>query len=262
MARRAAENVSRSILLIEDSLVMADALTVDGSFWKDYLLKYNVNPNKIWITGSPRFDFLQDNNFALGQPNLARDSTESRRVVIFATTYSSMAQGSIAYQNMEQMRSICNAMINIKDAHLIIKLHPYDNDYAFYKNILKKTGLRDYSLIKNVEMLELLNTCDLLITHFSAVGYEAVIMGKNVITLCSSFDFRSDDVWDFRRYGVVMVVDDLKELESSIRKMLFDSEVIAGLKRSRETYISEHVYKLDGNAANRVKGVIDSFCNG
>lgn len=86
------------------------------------------------------------------------------------------------------------------------------------------------------------------------------MMDKDVITLYNSSDYRYDDVWDFKRYGAVIAIDKISELESYIRKVLFDPEIKSILKKNREVYIGEHAYKIDGRSSERVKEVIDNFC--
>lgn len=233
----------------------ADVITVEGDYWREYLLsKKAINPDKAWVTGVlmrlPKFDFKKYESLT---PMPAR----SKKIVVFASVYSAVAQGMLEYERIEQIYAVYNAMKNIKDTHLIVKLHAYDNDLNTYKRIAKETGLSDYRIVRNEDMLKLLENCDLLVTHFSGCSYEAVIMGKNVILLSYSSDFNFDDMWDYRRYGVVIAVDDLRELEGYIRKALFDSEITSKLRMNREKYIFDHVYKMDGKAAERVKEVID-----
>lgn len=242
----------------------ADAVTTDGNFWKEYLIRQNIDPKKIWVTGSPRYDYMKDSESIREIENLSNNFYRQKRNVIFATNYSSLAQGSLKHQNMERFKSVCEEIKKIKEVQLIVKLHPYDKDLNFYRKIAKETGSLNYTLLQNnVEIHKLLLNCDLLITHASSVSYEAVLMGKNVILLCSDADFRCDDQWDFQRYGVaIFAAREMIELKDSIQRTLFDQETISMLKENRKKYIEEHAYKLDGNASLRVKGVIDNFTMG
>lgn len=241
------------------SPVIADAVTVDGSFWRDYLIKNNVGPDKIFVTGAPKFDFLKKGE-AHGKINsLFNHLIGSKKIVVFATPYSSLAMGTIEYEKIEKLKYVCNAVKNIDGAYLIIKLHPFDDDWRICQRIAKESGLLNYTVIKEIQMLTLLDYCDLLITYHSVAGYEAVLMDKNVIWINNSSDFRCDDVWDFRRLMPVAVVEDLTELEHSIRDILFNLKTRSELVVKREGYRAEHIYKLDGNAANRVKAAIDAL---
>ncbi|UCB56937.1 MAG: hypothetical protein JSV30_07015 [Candidatus Omnitrophota bacterium] len=233
--------------------VDVDAITVEGNYWKEYLLsKKAIAPDKLWVAGLPKFDFKRYDDLAL-----MRD--KSKKIVVFASDYATAALGMLESERIAQIYALCNAMKNIKDAHLIIKLHPYEKDSNTYRKIARETGLSSFTIVRNIDTLKLLNICDLLITHFSHVAYTAVLMGKNVIVSSYSSDFFPADSWDFKRYGVVIAVNDLKELENHIRNALFDSEIKSRLKINSERYIFDHAYKIDGKATKRVKDVIDQF---
>jgi CDP-glycerol glycerophosphotransferase (TagB/SpsB family) len=245
--------------LIYFSPPLADAITVDGNYWREYLSRNNVDFSKIWITGPAKLDISLNTKLGLRKLSLEREIDKSKNTVIFTTPYSSLAMGVMEYEKIEKFKSVCNALKSIDNIFFVVKLHPFDNDWDVYEKIVKAAGLSDYNIVKNVDMLSLLGHCDLLITYFSVVGYEAVLMDKNVILLSKITDFRSDDVWDFGRFRAVIAVDNYKELEHYIRQALFDAEVIARLRENRKEYILEHAYRLDGDASSRIKEVIDKF---
>lgn len=246
--------------------VIADAVTVEGNYWKEYLLrKKDIDSNRIYVTGSAKFDAIIKNRFNIKDSSKMLNLDPTKKTVIFAgsgrTDFggTDLNIGILKDEKIKQLESVYIAMRNIREANLIVKLHPYENDFNLYEKMAKEVDLKDYTLIRDIEILKLLHNCDLLITQVSTVGYEAVLLDKNVISLCGSSNFLPDDIWDFKKYGAAINIYHLEELESYIRKALFDSETIAELKRGREEYIMEHAYKLDGNASSRVKEVIDSF---
>lgn len=269
--------------------VKADFVTVDGSSWREYLLRRGVAPEKICITGPLKFDPLAKQELhpeeyshsapfntdlsrtprlkARGsqradygvKPELTKTASPPEKKVIFTTNYSSLAMGSLRYQNLERIKNVCKAIKNIGETHLLIKLHPYDRDYEVYEDIAKEIGLKNYSITREGEILDIIYACDLLITHISATSYEAVLMDKNVILLSRSSDFQTEDVWDYRKYGAVIFIEEFSELEDYIRNVLLDTATISLLKRNRREYIQAHAYNLDGNASFRAKELIDGF---
>jgi len=240
--------------------ITADAVTVNGNYWKDYLLKtQDVDPNRIWVTGPPKFDILLNDRIDTKDSDMELEFDRFKKRVVFAVMHTDLIFGTRDCENKKQIRSVCHALKKIKEAHLIIKLHPYEKDLKVYKEIVQETGLTDYSMVKDAEMLKLLRNCDLLITHISTAGYEAVLLDKNVISLFGSSKFDPEDIWNFKKYGAAIVVDNLGELEKYIRKALFDPETISKLREGRNMYTYEHGCKLDGNASGRIKEVIDRF---
>lgn len=234
---------------------VADVITVDSNYWKEYLSQHNVDSGRVLVTGAPKLDFLQKTRIREQRQERFRSS----RIVVYATNYASLATGAMPYEKEEQVELLFSAIKNIKDVKLVIKMHPYDNDDRIYKRIARKKNVKDYTLIKDVEMLKLLNDCDLLITHISTASYEAVLMNKNVILLCRDSYFCRDDVWDFQRFGAVINASNAEELELQIKNTLFCPETIARLEENRRKYINAHGYPLDGKATERIKEVIDKF---
>ncbi len=240
-------------------LIINDAVTVDGPYWKQHLLKkQDINPERIRVTGPVKFDVVSNGRFKASDYDSATNAAKPQKIVIFATTPGTVfPMGFIEYEKTVHFKKICSAMANIKGAHLIIKSHTNERDTAIYKNIAEQAGLEDYSIVKDVDMLKLLRDCDLLIAYTSTVGYEAVLLDKNIISLSGA----SDDMWDFKRYNAAIIIDNFEMIESHIRNALYDPETISMLKKGREEYLREHAYKLDGHAADRVKEVIDDFVN-
>ena len=231
-----------------------DAVIVDGDYWKQYLLKSQViDAGKVHVAGPVKFDY----------PGLGNEDSRSlprfKKIVIFAANNSYLNMDIIDHEKIRDLKAICAAMKNIKEAHLIIKAHPYERDLNLYKGIAREAGLSEYSIVQDAEMLGLISRSDLLITLNSTASYDAVLLDKNVISLCGVSDFEPEDMWDFRRYNAAVILDNLGDLEKCIRKTLFDPETMAILKKGRGLYISEHAHKLDKMASCRAKEAIDRF---
>lgn len=236
-----------------------DAVILDGNYWKEYLLKkQDINPEKIHVTGPVRFDDCPGLEDRLNIKDFC-NLPSSKKIVVFAANYPYLNMTVMDHEKIKNLNAIYAAMKNIKEAHLVIKLHPYEKDLDLYKSIAKKVKLLGYSIVKDVEMLELTRHSDLLITQVSTAGYGAVLLDKNVISLCGTSNFEPEDIWDFRKYDAAIVLDNFEDLEKSIRKALFDPDTMYRLKEGRKKYIYEHAYKLDGNVSTRVKDVIDRF---
>lgn len=235
--------------------VINDAVTVDSSYCKQHLLK-KQNIDRIYVTGPAKFDVISNGKDLDAILNLDK----SKSIVIFATTPGVVfPMGFVEYEKVEHFKNVCSAIKNIKEVYLIVKLHPNEKEAELYEKIIKETGLIEYSIVRDVEILELLRCCDLLIAYNSTVSYEAVLLDKNIISLHGMFNSELDDPWDFERYNAAIFVENFEKIESNIRNALFDSETITRLKKGREEYLREHAYKLDGNASGRVKEAIDSF---
>ena len=240
--------------------VVADAVTLDGEYWRQCLGERNLQGVRSYVSGPPKYDFLSNGrsvefNSELGIPGIDK----TKKNVVFAGTYASKTLGITENERISQIEAACAAMKDIKEVNFIIKLHPYENDEETYRDIAKKVGLSGYFLVRYIEMLKLIYNCDLLITYFSASSFEAVLMDKDVICLSYSSSFYRQDAWDFKKDKAVIALDNNDDLRLGIRKVLFDQDIKAQLRMNRQKYIYEHAYKMDGKASKRVKEAIDSF---
>ncbi len=233
--------------------VLADAITVEGDYWKRYLISKSVAPEKIWVCGAPRFD-LKNNNYLNGQL-MNRD--KSKKKIVFASAYAASSSGMFEHENIEEVCNVLKAIKKIDNVHLVIKLHPFDKNFNFYKRTARDVGFSDYSIIIEVDICEVLTDCDLLIVHFSKASYEAVLMDKNVIFLSYNSNYHWEDIWDYKKYGAVIMLEKLQDLEKSIHSILFNPKIQEELRSGRERYIREHAFKIDGLAGNRVKELLD-----
>lgn len=238
---------------------VVDALLVEGNYWKEYLVQRNVSQDKIHIVGALEFDNLfnslrQENKYSINSLH------NSKKIMVFATTYATLNIGLFEYENLEHIKIVLRAAKNIKGVHLIIKLHPFEKDARIYEKIAKEIGLTDYTIVHNQDLLELLSNSDLLVTHGSKASYEAILLDRDVVLSCYSSDYCPDDIWNFKKYGVAVTVENLNDLERHMRSALFDPALASCLRKRRKEYISEHAYRIDGNAAGRAKKVIDRFC--
>lgn len=240
--------------------VIADIAFVDGSDCKEYLLKKGFPVDDIQISGPVKFDIMK-NRLNNKDFNIRLNVAPSKKMVIFAIghgCYDSLLRDIIEQEKTEQLRSVCKAIRNIEEAHLVIKLHPFEKDVNSYRKIAREAGLSECNIIRNADIWNLLYNCNLLITHVSTVGYDAILLDKNVISLCASAQFYyTDDIWGFGRYGAAIIAEGLDDLENCIRRILFNSETISMLKKGRREYKRRWAYKLDGKASERVKEAID-----
>ncbi|MBN1913120.1 MAG: hypothetical protein JW788_01830 [Candidatus Omnitrophica bacterium] len=239
--------------------VVSDAVVVDGDYWKDYLIRHGAGQSDIRVTGSAKFDRFFCGEFSPPRPKSFKNIEAGKKIIILATTYSCLAQSTLESQKVEQIRSVARAIRKIPEVHLVLKLHPYDKDGKLYVRLLREQGLEDFTLVKDEDMFNLLYYGDLLITQFSTASYEAVVMGKNVLLLSGQSNLRAGDVWDFAPFNAVVAIDNLADMEKSIRGLLFDPGIRSLMEDNRKRYTYAHSYNLDGKASLRIKEVIDRY---
>ena len=149
-------------------------------------------------------------------------------------------------------------MQQLKDVVLVIKQHPGEAE-EYTKAIMEH--LKNYKINaiitpKNSDTYEQIYICDLMIARHSTTAMEAVALNKPIILLNLSGE---PDPVEYVKEGVAIGVYKEEELKPVIERLLKDD---SELVRNRKKYIRKYLYKIDGNATERVAKVVDEMIIG
>lgn len=159
---------------------------------------FNIKANKIYITGQPRNDYLfikrnkSKNNL---EKILNMKINEEKKIIFYLPTFRE------GYLNMSEGKKIENFNIfrfdsfnihefinflEVNEILFIMKLHPFEEKY--YKNILKDYKIENLKIIQQekltenyLDLYEILGYSDLLITDYSSVYFDYLLIDKPVI---------------------------------------------------------------------------------
>ena len=104
---------------------------------------------------------------------------------------------------------------------------------------------------KSSDTYEQLFVCDLMIARHSTTAMEAVALNKPVIILNLSGE---PDPVEYVKEGVASGVYKAEDLKPTIEKLLKDDSELA---KNRKSYIEKYLYKIDGNASERIVKLIE-----
>ena len=175
--------------------------------WKtvDYIMSYSETyttflnaqmlsaPWKYKITGAPRNDLLFHSD---GMSNLIAifgDAVKRKKIIFYLPTYrkaSHARRGVRSPKNIfgfsEFFSNEFDAFLENNNCKLIYKPHPHENDMAV--NVTKGNNLRNTLIFQNDDLLandldlyEVLNAADILITDYSSVFYDFLLLEKPMI---------------------------------------------------------------------------------
>ncbi len=253
--------------LIYLGLVSADRVTVDGEYWKNILINRGMLSYKILVTGQPRFDIVFKN-----MDYYKREKRRSlfnklgidkkKKLIVFVGNPITPSMGLFEFEYRESIRMVYRAVKNEKGVQLLIKMHPFECNFRIYTEIAKEMGLCGISIVNDIDKWELLFACDVLITHASTMGYDAIIVDKPVISLQNlnkyGLGILSDDMWNLKESGALVCINNSLELKKAIENILFDSAFASRLKKNRKRYMETHSNYL-GVASIRVKKGIEEL---
>lgn len=246
------KNLKKIDYLISTSKVMR--LTMATTF--------NLDPKKVLITGQPRNDAFFNNN-KINEVNsiLEIDLNKYSKIIFYIPTFRNgigRTDGIINNNNLINLAEYDENSLNdflVKNNYLLVaKLHPLEESSIDMKEqtnikILDSKNMLDYQIILN----EILNLSDILITDYSSVYFDYLILDKPILFTNideaeymknRGFVFDNPDFW--RPGPKVNNIDDfIKEIEILIN----DSNYY---KRERDEVNSlVNIYK-DNKSSERI----------
>jgi len=222
----------------------SDKVAVYGDYARSVFIKNGTPEEKIIITGNIKFDLLLRKKFDKKRVFEKLGVPENRKLIVLATTSGST--------NERIFRMALSAAKKMKGARIVAKLHPAERDISGYIRIMKEMNF-EIPLVKDFDLYELLNACDLLLTVHSTVGMEAAVMGKPMILLDVPEDsFVPQAELPYYEEGVALKASDEKELEAAMAAVFSDKGIAGRMDLKRKEFVRKHAFRLDGKAAERI----------
>ncbi len=152
-----------------------------------------TNPYRHKITGAPRNDFLLDSD---GRGNLEKilgSNLKDKKIVMFVPTFRkgySKKQGSKNFSNLFGFENFnsenFNKFLEENNLFLVYKLHPNEeshlNEYKDLINSKFSFHLNNQVLLENnFDFYEILNCADILITDYSGIFIDYLLLNRPII---------------------------------------------------------------------------------
>lgn len=256
VAARAAELEELPSLLLQHGAVADDPrynrifsekMAVEGSSVKDFFAKKGIPASKFIVTGQPRFDVLATGEGIPKREDMLKQLGigNEKRVIVLAT--------QVPDCDEKVVRAVYDAVKDMDDVMLVVKLHPAERTDRMYHRIRKETGIKNVVIGRDMNLYGLLNACELVMTVFSTTALEAMMMGKYAITINLTGE---PDMMPYANSGAAIGVYKAEDLRGAIEIILDDAKTRARLKGSMGKLIHERAYRMDGKAAERVAELI------
>jgi CDP-Glycerol:Poly(glycerophosphate) glycerophosphotransferase len=241
--------------------IEADKQAVWGIISKEWAIQRGKPPETQVITGNPRYDSIvtmksKEKNQLKVYDQLGLN--RQKGIVVIATSWYAGVSSCYTPEDVEDFISkTLEAMKDFPEKQVVVKLHP--GYYETYKEITLEISNElkmDNVFITRHFLWELLDICDLLITHSSTVGLEAMLFNKPVVTFYSK---EISSLVPYANTASVIKVHEASELVSAIRNALYNKKLQMALEEARRRFIYEYTYTQDGKSSQRVADLIESM---
>jgi hypothetical protein len=199
------------------------------------------------ITGNPGYDYSSQN---------LKENNNKSTFLFASQPYYLNAFTSVEIR-LKMILDVLNFFMENNDLTLHIKPHPHEDQSFYkkysdkYKNIIihdKKDPIQ--SLIKN---------CDVLITMFSTVGFEAIYQNKPVINLIYK---NSTSKSIYEEYDATAIARNPEELNIYISELANNNGVLNFLEKRKDAikkFIAENLYLQDHKASFRINEILNEL---
>jgi len=227
-------------------------IAVFGDATKEMFLSEGINPERIVVTGSPKFDRFfnfKDSECKQRISERWRIPTE-KDIVLLITQGWVEAKAWTVEQRGKFISAIVKATAALPGTELIIKLHPVEKEEDYHK--LVRDLAHPPIICKYVTLHELLGASSLVITVASTAGLEAMALKKPVV-IVNLFNDTAPTL--FEDSGAIYATRE-EELLSAMKSALYELETRNEMAKSMEKFVYEQAYLQDGQAARRIANLI------
>ena len=256
------------------------------SSWRkaDYIMSYSetyttfmnacmvTHPSKYIISGAPRNDLLLLSDGKSNMKKIYGDKIKGYKTILFMPTFRKNSNVNRISKSIDRLFGFdqfslekFDQFLEINNCKLIFKLHPHSeetvlrlfDDYSLNNLLI----LKNEDLVKNsLDLYELINATEMLITDYSSVFYDYLLIDRPMIFTPTDINSYQQDrgfvIESFASWAPGPKALTQDELHVEIKKCLLDKNYYA----DKRTWLRDlnHRYK-DGNSSERLWSFIDSI---
>ncbi len=242
-------SISRDLDAFEQDYVICS-----GKKDEDYFLSLGTEKEKLYVLGLVLFDKLYYKFSQLPDVKLIKKKiidqfnlNPLKKLLLLVTTHDK------DFVREKVFKSVIDLIKTRNEFELIVKIHPVEQ-ISFYRNLLKKYGISDIIIIKDIDLHEVIVSSDIIIGRSSGAQIESIFLDKEVINLEYEGTAGSQQM---EKFGAAIPVYDPQNLEQAVNDLIVNSDIIESLRNGRKEYIDYLLYKFDGNASKRIKLLIE-----
>lgn len=238
-------------------------LIVTSSITRNAMVtSFLIDPRKVVVTGQPRNDYLFGNNNTQKLARLLnRDISKYNKLLIYMPTFRvgyGRVEGTTKHLNFLRSEHF-NRFLRDNNMLFVLKLHPFEEKYWLSQDSFKLCSENiailktEYLTTHLVSVYEVLKNFDILITDYSSIYFDFLLLNRPIIFLPLDLEEYSQtrgfllEPYDFWTPGPKVTTVEM--LIEEIQKCISDP---AYYERERNTINNLINHYQDGNSCERV----------
>jgi hypothetical protein len=235
------------IIYLQHTLAaIEDSNKFHGQFISHLSHPFLSHKQAVWGNSSKFFNF--------------KENSKNKGLIIFAPTIPS----NISSKNMNTesitnfnnfIQQTCRVLSNLPNKEFLVKPHPTTSSVYDIAKLVKEVD-PTISITYEDNILNLINKCELLITtNNSTIAIDAIMLKKPVISLQTSPVYLENELV---KMNALLSITKISDIESTIRKILIDSELKQELLETSKHFLNQH-FTNQGNASEKLANLLDKF---
>jgi hypothetical protein len=233
----------------------AEKICMYGLQGMETFVQLGYDRRRLILTGAPKYDYLKTL-----EPRKTKKALEemqgidsSKKLIVIGM--------SRWHENDEKWMANLIKFCNKREYEIAIKIHPTykvtwrEESERKIQYISEKCNGLKFLITYDVDLHTLLASADLVITEYSNVGAEAVMLEKPLLTV--NFIKESfENEQKYHDYGAAIYIEEYTLLERTIGEIFEQGKYLEGLRLGRKKMNDMYNYYNDGLASKRVCDII------
>lgn len=219
-------------------------------FWSDFWmasLPFSQSPHRLAV-GAPHLDKYFVNDSMWRNRLTASEYSGNNKIVAIALSKRKTIGENKFMEFMDLLRVVVN---RFPDNHFVIKVHPMEDEH-FYASQFDQGTYPNVRVTKDENIETLISRCDVLLSPWSSVTYQAMAMGVPVILMNPGKQY---DLSKKYPESFDLVAHDDESLVRLLSSCLFSEDTRKGHEK-RKMWLEQLVYSTDGRSAERAARAI------
>ncbi len=239
----------------------ADYLAVGGEGIKHDCVQWGISPEKIVVSGIPRYDGLKKMNSHRSRKEIERTLgiSSKKELVVFAATYiADHLETRGSWTDIERAyRDFFEVMSRFPDKQILVKLYPMDPNPSWVRRIAEESGVFDVLFAGDCDLPTVLAGADYALSFYSSAVTEAFVLGKWTVVM--DYLSRLSPIEPLSHYpGSVFTVKNKAQLETLLHGFFDrDENILRAAEQARAELTFAWAGRCDGRASLRVSDFLD-----
>ena len=244
--------------ILSEHVSFNDKIVVWGEPKKKWLIEeYDVDPTRIFVTGSPR----HDNYFS----SRLKSKTISKKTILLAPNpindINGQSNTDLKLQFNTTIKKTLEIIKKFDDVKIIVKLHPIQLQHNEEIKLLIKNFDSSIPIYQWNSVIDTINSVDMVIVLTPEIHatptmlLESMILGKPTMNVY--FD-KTLPEYDHIKNNAIFTITNNDDLENNIKKFLFDYNFQNSLQKNADNFVNQFMIN-PGTASKKLASILKSY---